>query len=457
MTIDSHKVEKLIQQMLPNTPVGIYLEDAKTGKVIYERRSNETFQPGSNTKLFSAAASLFILGPKFQYETSLLVNPDTFKSGVVNGDLYVKFSGDPSLTTLDLQNLVKDLKNAGVKQITGNIVLDNTLFKDPVYGPGWGWCNLNWYYAAPITAIMLNENKIKVVLTPNKTLGEKGSVALAEDEITQFQIKSDIISVTETDAEKNCRLDVDINENNDISMTGCWPAKDKADTLKVAIKNPTHLAEQILLESFKTENISFSGKITVGKSPENLKQLAVHRSVPLADLLKPILLDSNNLYAESITKMMGVIKFHEGTFQAGTRAIKEVLNKEFGIPSNQLSLEDGSGLSRFNLVTPAQLARLLFVMFHNKEFSELFINALPSAGATGTLKNRMQTFDVKDQIRAKTGTLNGVSTLSGYITKNNKPELIFSIMINNALESAEDVQFENELCKLFLLELNDNH
>ncbi len=450
LALNSQRIENTIQQKLPNASVGVFIQEAKTGKILYERRAHETFLPASTVKVISAAVSLFLLGPQFQYETAFKASSSA-KTGVLNGNLYLVFGGDPSFRTEDLEKMIEELKSAGLRQIKGNIVIDDTLFKGKPHPYGWIADDLVWYFAAPTTTIILDENKIKLRLVSNKTLGEKTTVSLASDSILHIKIKQDVISVTETEAMENCELNVSVDQENNIELKGCWPAKAEVDELKIALQNPNHAVIQALKRILKSANITLTGKIIFGEAPKNLQTLSSHRSSPLETLIKYVLEKSNNLYAESLLKTMGVKQFDHGTFQAGIKTMKQVLNRQFAMDTTDLRLQDASGASRYDAVTPEQLGRVLYVMYHNIEFGKIFHDALPNSGATGTLKKRMESFDLNGAVWAKTGTMTGVSALAGYINKPNHEDLIFVIMINGLVgDTASAKQLENELCKILV-------
>lgn len=453
-TVQLQKIDELLQQKLPNTNVGIVLQDAKTGKILYERRANENFLPASSTKLLTAAAALFSLGPNFQFETIAKIDPAYLKDGVLSGlggDLFLQFGGDPSLTSDDIRNLIKSVRQAGIKEINGDIVIDNTKFQGPNYAQGWSWNSLPWAYSAPVTSIIINENLVRLELTPNKTLGEKATLALAPEEKTKINISHDIVSVAESEANERCQIMVDMNSQNEITAYGCWPIKEDSEILKVAVQNPILLARQIINEALKEENITLSGQIALGVPPKELKVIASHRSKPLNEMLKPVLQDSNNIFADSITKTMGIQRFQQGSFQSGVLAILESLSKNLGFDSSGIRLQDGSGLSRYNAISPHHLARVLYGMYQNKNFGKVFRDSLAVSGEAGTLKNRMSSFDLNGQVHAKTGNMIGASALAGYLTtRNSKQDLVFVIMINNSIDQAQDLKaFENSLCELF--------
>lgn len=447
---DGKKIDSYIQKNLPNASVGIILLEAESGKVLYEQRAFEPFPPASTTKLFTTAAALLTLGPEYQYETVLKIEKNALKNNSIRGNLYVQLSGDPSLTEEDLKNLLSTLKTKNITKIQGDIVIEANRFQPPFYAMGWPYHSLPWYFAQPVTAAIINQNTVKVTIDSNKKLGEKASVALAPLETTPLKINQNVTIVTERMAETECQLEVQMDPKNKLSISGCWPIRPTPDILKLALANPVLLIEEKIKEALKAEKIAFFGKVQSAITPAEAEILVVHRSLPLHTLIKPLLQDSNNLYAESLLKTMGVKQFQTGTFQAGVRAVAAVLTKPTGIDFSQLKLFDGSGLSTYNLISPHQIGQLLFAMHHDKKVGQFFKEALPIASELGTLKGRLGTSEVAGQIRAKTGSLAHASALGGYLKTRNQKELIFVIMVDHFLEDIKTIkQFEDELCRLF--------
>jgi D-alanyl-D-alanine carboxypeptidase/D-alanyl-D-alanine-endopeptidase (penicillin-binding protein 4) len=262
----------------------------------------------------------------------------------------------------------------------------------------------------------------------------------------------DLVTVSEFAANNECQIQAEMNDQNDLSLKGCWPYQTQPTTLNFAIKNPDAYATRLIVEALKSESIELMGKVVVGKAPLNLKIIASHESKPLTELLKEVLRESNNIYADSLFKTLGAEKFQHGTFQAGTRAIQAVLTKPTGIRFADLRIVDGSGASRYNLVAPKDFARLLLTMYHDNKVGKDFINALPSSGdENGNLRYRMGSVDIKDKIRAKTGTLQGISTLAGYLTSVHDKDLIVVIAIDHTLQNGEYLKHvEDELCRVLV-------
>ncbi len=428
-----------IQKGLPNASVGVIVLDADTGQTLFESRSKEPFPPASTTKLFTTAASLLSLGANYQFQTAVKIDKKTLQKDKLKGNLYVQFSGDPSLTISDLKQLMADIKTAGISQISGNIVIDDSRFQAP---------------EAPITTVILNENKVPITLTSNKTLGEKTTVVLASNEDAHIKLQSNLTTVTQAESETHCQIEVHMDELNQLNVQGCWPQLPEPITLKVALKNPRRLVEKIILDTLKSEKIVFTGSIVTGKASQALTTIASRNSAPLKILLKKVLEDSNNLYSESLIKTMGAERLQRGTFQLGMLALKEVLSQPTGIDFTQMRLMGGSGASMYDLVQPAQLARLLYAMEHDKTAGQAFKETFFVSGSENkesTLYKRFKFNDSAGRIRAKTGTLTGLSALAGYLTTAQNKNLIFVIMIDHFLDQNEKMKdFEDEFCRLLI-------
>ncbi len=452
----ANKITYMIKSTLPDATVGVTVQDVDSGKILYEYHGAKNFTPASTAKLFTAAAALKELGPDYRYDTALFYDKISVKDHVLNGDVAVKFSGDPSLQLANIHGLLKKLHAVKVQTIKGDLILDDTVFEGPLIGHGWTWDSTPWYYSAPVAAIIIGYNQLGVTLFPCAEIGGKVGAALDPmHPATRFTaLKSDLRAVTFEDSETICQINAVVDEQNNVELGGCWPLGTQPVHLKLAVKNPRLLAQKLILEALRNLNIKFSGKVKFNKVPDNLVKLAHHESEPLSVLLNAILADSDNLYAESLTKTLGAKLYGVGSFKTGALAVKNVLSNVTGIDFNQTRMLDGSGESRYNLITPLQLTRLLYTMQHEPKLGPHFRNALALSGVNGTLQKRFASFDTKANINAKTGTLTGVSTLAGYFKTRSHHNLIVTIMINHALDSnAMLKQFENELCYFLMNQL----
>ncbi len=440
----------LAKQHLPNTAIGLIIQDPKSGAVLFEYHGDDNFYPASNTKLFTAAAALKFFGPNFQYQTSVNATLNKIKDHVLEDNLYVIFRGDPSLSSADLAGLIKQIKVKGINKINGDIVIDDTAFDDIPYAPGWTWDSIPYAYSAPVTSIILDTNKVRVKFNKTETLNDKIKVEQAQ-EAPNFLLSTNIIAVTKDESEHSCQLNAKV-KNNEITLNGCWPIDKTPTFIELAIDNPRALAKSLIKNYLNENNIEFSGNIVFNKAPQNIPTLLTKRSAPLKVLLKQVLAESNNIYTESLTKALGLAFLGQGSFQVGIRAIEEILTKDAKIDFSQLNLSDGSGQSRYNLVSPSLISQLLNHMYQDPQFN-VYYAALSTAGKNGSLAERMKNKEMLGKVVAKTGSALGTSALSGYFTADNGKLYLFSLMINQSLNDyAARKTFEDKLCELMVHE-----
>lgn len=439
----AHQLEALIHQHLGNASVGLIIQEAKSGHIVFQRRSQENFYPASNTKLFTAMAALKFLGSNFQYQTSLH-SSGKMQGSQLTGDLYLVFRGDPSLTPNDLLVLLMQLKAQGIHTIQGNLVIDDQSFSGSPYAPGWTWDSIPWYYSAPITSIILNENKVRLKLT-QKSPSQKLLIEQTNDELPRFPLYAQV--KTSLRSEQHCQFNAYIN-NNAIYLNGCWQRNKAPSTIELALDNMPALVKTLIQQNLTELNIRLNGQIIFNKAP-NLPAIASHYSPPLQDLLFKVLAESNNVYSESLTKTLGLLAQGQGTFQGGTQAIQNILNPLIPVMAN-MRLYDGSGQSRYNIISPFNLCQLLYTMYHDPDFP-LFYASLSVAGKNGTLAHRMQDPHLIGKIVAKTGSATGTSALSGYLTTLSGEEYVFALLINQSNTHYEALKaFEDKLCHLLV-------
>jgi len=440
----------LIQQYIPNACVGLIIQDLNSGKILYEHQSKDNFYPASNTKLFTAAAALKFFGPNFQYQTSIHAPLEKMKNGVLEDNLTIIFRGDPSLTIEDIDSLAKQLKETGLNHIKGNVIVDDRSFDAMPYAPGWTSDSLAWYYSAPITTIILNENKIRLKVNKPKALNELLKIEQSDQSLPPLKIQSVVKAVSFEDSEKNCTLNATV-KNNEITLTGCWAIEKTPTTLEFALDNPKLIAKAAILQALKKVNITLNGQVVFSAAQPEIPVILIKRSLPLKTLLIKVLQDSNNIYTESMTKALGLATFGQGSFQKGTQAIQEILTRESPLEFSQTRLSDGSGQSRYNLISPLLISKLLYQMREDPNFVDYY-NALSVSGTNGTLANRMKTKSLTGKIVAKTGSAIGTSTLSGYFTGNSNRSYLFSLMINQSTNDNSLKIFEDKLCEVLVTE-----
>lgn len=412
----STKINAIIEQQLPHATVGILVKDAQTGQILYSKNATKLLAPASGTKLFTAAAALYQLKSSYFFLTTLAQK---------NQDFYITFSGSPSLTSDNLNSLLLKLKQHGMKTIRGNIILDDSRFKPPYYSGGDSYDDLGWYYAAPSTAVILNGNAVSYEFISAKKIGKPIQIKRKTSD-TGLTIINQVITVSK-EQEKHCNLNIEIKPNNTLRLFGCLVENKEPQVMALAIADPILFTKQVIKNTLNKNGILLKGHIISGKTPSDARVIASFRSKNLMHLITHMLQESDNLYADSLYKQLAYTVTGEGTYSQGAYAIKKILAQHTNIDMSQIELADGAG-SRYSLVTPEQIVVLLTDLYTDKNMR--FFNALPQAGVSGTLKNRMKETSLEKQVFAKTGTMHDVSSLSGYIINPNAKTLIFSIIIN---------------------------
>ncbi len=442
------KINKLLQHFDPNINAGIMVQSLTTGKILYQKNANQLFVPASVLKVFPAAAALAFLGPNYYFQTKILAKDVIVNEGLLKDDLYFYFDGDPSLTMQDIANLVATIAQFGVHTISGNIYIDDTVFDQEFSGPGWMWDERNFCYAAPTSAINIDKNCLPMRLTATSTPNQPT--------VLSYDYHEKFISITNQVASKNpkdndCPLNLHATHNNFYSLTGCMAPDTKQDLL-IAVRNVRLYAKNIILEQLRVNNISFLGEIKFQSAPVDkpLYVLAAHKSESLAALLKTMMKKSDNLIADAIYKKLGHGFFHKpGTWQSGEKAVVNILTPKVNIDFKKMRIVDGSGLSRYNLVSPAQLVAVLRYAYHDEKINHAFTNSLSVAGADGTLRYHMS--NLKGRVYAKTGNMEGVSSLVGYIRTASQGNVAFAITINSFLNNHQKYrQLQDNICALLV-------
>lgn len=418
---------------------GISIADAETHKVIYQHNANTFFIPASNTKLFTAAAALLSLGPSFTFRTRLVYTGNIEKHAL-NGDVYLIFSGDPSLTINALQALVHQLKSHHVDEIRGNIYLDTHAFSGPNYPLGWMNTDRDYCYGAPATSIILNQNCLHFKLT----LQGHEHLITDRDAVARFFHITNQLKFVASQNPQTCTFRPRFPDSSSVVLTGCLP-NHKSWPLHLAVRFPEQLALSVIKAQLKKDHIQLTGHISEATALKSTTLLAEHHSSRLATLLKIMLADSNNVYAEAISKAIGLKIKGVGTPKAGVTATIQLLASKSGYAFKGLHLEGGAGGSYYNQTNPQQIVDLLAFIYRTPVLKHYLIPALAVNGRTGTLAYRLSSKPYINRLQGKTGTLSSVSVLSGYLHTHQHHTLIFSIMnqgVQGKLRNARHAQDE---------------
>ncbi|GBF80703.1 D-alanyl-D-alanine carboxypeptidase/D-alanyl-D-alanine endopeptidase [Aphanothece sacrum] len=418
----SQEIERIIkEEKYRRSRWGILIQTLDSGSTLYALDEQKYFIPASNVKLLTTAAVLLKYGSQFRINTPIYITGNYPHLQT----LRIVGKGDPSLTTQQLQTLAKWLKIRGIKQIDQLIVTDGD-FKESPINLTWEWEDIQFYYATAINHLILNENAVTLKLIP-QNVGEplklEWSDSLAGQ---QWQINNQTLTAPK-DTAYSITIERDFAQPI-LTLKGELASNTEPDTFGLAVVNPTTYFLESLQQILAQENI-IVGETKVINNPEiinNERELTIIESQPVSFLITKANEDSNNLFAESLLNLLG----NETKNQTSLDGLKDSLS-QLGIPANFYHLKDGSGLSRHNLVTPEALVRTLRLMSKTSE-ADNYRNSLAVAGVRGTLQERFKETEIKENLQAKTGTLSGVSALSGYLSPPNYPPLVFSIIVNQS-------------------------
>ncbi|MFH1740933.1 MAG: D-alanyl-D-alanine carboxypeptidase/D-alanyl-D-alanine-endopeptidase [bacterium] len=441
---------------------GVHVESVDRGDVVFALNDDTLLIPASNMKLLIGAAVLDSLSPDFRFETKLFAG-GPIKKGVLQGPLIVRGGGDPSIggrfhkgdRLFAFREWAKRLKEKGIRRIEGDVIGDDNLFDDVRYGQGWQWDDLPYWYAAEISALSFNDNCVDLLIEPGRKVGSP-AILVSAPPTDYVDIQNRTVTVSKLPRGKDALKEIVYRRNpngNDVTLEGPVLQSQPRFQDWVAVPNPTLFTVSVLTDVLRREGIEVSGNpvdIDDVEAPireESLDLLFVHSSPPLTKLLSVLLLKSQNLYAEMFLKYLGSAFGGQGSTQTGAEVVKKYLRR-IGIPEDEVAIADGSGLSRENLVTPAAICALLKAVA-SAPYGQILQESLPVAGENGTLAGRMKKSTAQGSVWAKTGSIRGVSALSGYIRSREKELFIFSFIVNNHQTAGKSAtRLQDSACRL---------
>jgi D-alanyl-D-alanine carboxypeptidase/D-alanyl-D-alanine-endopeptidase (penicillin-binding protein 4) len=443
-------LEKKIQQLIEKTGedlnVGVYMQNLDTGKVKFASHHNRRFVPASTTKLFTSYASLENLGPEFQFKTIVSSDKKPNKNKVLDGNLYVKFSGDPSFS---YKNLVGLIHNINISRIKGNLVIDDSLFDEHMTSPGGlTWDDVPFCFAAPNSAIVIDDNCSEAKMWPDKRNGNIANLNIENPHVLSIENAVDTVRPRRSECPYKSRY----IGNNTYEVYGCMFNNIKKPVrLNFALPDNRLMAKGYFKKALKDVGVNLNGVIRFGKAKQS-KILSIHKSPFLKDMLVPIMHHSMNTASASLFKYMGhKYTGEQGSDEAGENMMKNFL-KNKGLDVRYARLKDGVGSSRYNMVTPKSLVDLLHVAYASKKVSKYFVESMPQYGEDSTLRYRNVAQKYNNYIYAKSGSFKNTSSLAGYYLNDKKNDrYAFSIMINNhSLGYQEVKELEDDILQLML-------
>ncbi len=431
------EIDQIIHSCDSSVHLGVEVYSLKTQEILYEKNKDKLFTPASGLKVFTAAAALSILPQDFSFETDVFTDS--------KGNLYLKGGGDPTLTLEALRDLIFQLKATGLDKIQGDIFLDETIFDTFAQGPGWMWDDLGEAWNPPVNGLLVNRSSVFLWVAPGATLGAPARILLIPS-WKQMKVDNQI----KTDLKLN-RLVIDRVRDNPqevFSVKGTISQGSLPLLKKLPVDDPLFYTGECFMHLLKEEGMVFQGALKKGKTPTVAQKLATHSSRPVVEIVMEMMKESDNLYANALFKKIGqVCGGAPGSYQKGASGLRDFLKRGPAIDPSNMVILDGCGQSRYNLVSPSQMIQMLSWASQEFLLSAEFLASFPISGVDGSLKARLE--DVRGKIRGKTGSMQGVSSLSGYAETKDEEVLAFTIFLNGFVQNGHNYkqEIEDKICR----------
>jgi len=454
LNTNAAQIENYTEYLPDGTNLAVLVQKIGAPAPAIDYHGSQMALPASTMKILTALAALLQLGPDFRFTTTLETQ-GSVSDGVLKGDLVARFSGDPTLKRQNIRNMVAVLKKQGIKEISGNVVVNTSVFASHDKAPGWPWNDITQCFSAPPAAAIVDRNCFSVSLYSAPKPDENAFIRVASYYPVHMFSEVRTLAKGSPDAQY-CELDVVPGELNRYTLTGCLTQRSEPLPLAFAIQDGASYAGAILKSELQQAEIQIDGTLKRQTQPTPAGTvLAQTQSAPLHDLLHIMLKKSDNMIADTVFRTIGHQRFGvPGTWRAGSDAVRQILRQKAGIDLGNSIQVDGSGLSRHDLLSPATMMQVLqYIAQHDQELN--FISMLPLAGHDGTLQYRggLHEAGVDGKVSAKTGSLAGVYNLAGFITTASGQRMAFVQFLSGYAVPPEDqrtrraplVRFESRL------------
>lgn len=456
--------QSLSKSELRRGMVGVKVVSLTSGNVVFEENAEKYFMPASNMKNFTVATAIEKLTPDFRFVTSIYAPASPDSEGTINGDLRIYGRGDVSMSdrfngdgSKSLDALAYKIVSLGIKRITGDIVGDDSYFRGfPIPG-GWEWDDLQWSYGAEVSGLPLNDSVIDISVKP----GPEGYACTVKMSPYNPVIRVNNLCVTSAAGiKRNLNVHKEIDRNI-LTVTGTMPLGDGGFSGTVSVSRPAELFAALLRQKLIEKGITVGGNYRYerridGSLPAGV-EIGKFESASFASITANTMKPSQNMYTETLLWTLGEqarnsnVTPGNGTpvstadsSELGIAAVKKFLI-EIGVAPDGIVQYDGSGLSRHNLITPAAVVQLYTYMAKQSRFSQVWRDSLTIGGVDGTLRNRFRGTRAQANVRGKTGTIDQVSALSGYVKTAAGEELVFSMVVNGVASNPARVSLLDEL------------
>ena len=438
---------------------GVLVVSLDQSDTLFSESPDSALSPASNLKLLTTAAALRILGPDFRFQTYLLSNSN-IANDVLQGDLVLYGTGDPGISDLFFQEredvlelLADQLEEAGVRTVTGDLVADASHLPGPLRPYSWDPKDLNDHFAAPVSALSFNENVVSFRVASSGRAGSRPEVHTIPEN-AGLDVRN--LAITSPRGTRPHLSILREYPSNPIRIEGGIALGARDAWRQMTVSSPPHFTASVFRNVLLERGIRILGDIRVVRSPQRsvlttitspthrersrVRILAKHTSAPLSEYISVINKRSNNLFAELVFRTMGRTQEGLGSPEAGARAVSAALT-EIGVPMEGVVQLDGSGLAAGNRTSAGTFVSLLQRMAETETWNHYWAS-LPQAGTRRELRRMYQTA-AAGNLRAKTGTIEGVSALSGIVRSRDHERLAFSILLNGTPSTTRAKRVEN--------------
>ena len=445
--------------------VGVKVVSLTSGKVVFEENAEKYFMPASNMKNFTVATAIEKLTPDFRFVTSIYAASLPDVDGTIKGDLRIFGRGDVSMATRfnggdplkSLDPLVDKIVQTGVKKIEGDIVADDSYFRGFAIPVTWEWDDLQWWHGTEISSLPLNESVVVVSVTP----GPVGYACTVK--VTPYNPVMRITNSCMT-AAAGSRKTLNVHkrlDQNILDITGALPLNDRGFNDQIAVSRPAELLAALLRQRLIEKGIAVAGNYRYERrsdaSMPSGVEIAKLESAPFASITANTLKPSQNMFTETLLWTLGEQERNASAAPGGATPVSTADSSELGLAVVKRFLTsigvapdgivqyDGSGLSRHDLITPAAVVQLYSYMGKQSRYSQVWRDSLTIGGVDGTLRNRFRGTRAAANVRGKTGTIDQVSALSGYVKTATGEELAFSMIVNGVVSNPARVSLLDEM------------
>jgi len=439
---------------LAKAKVSAIVLEADSGKTLYARDDKTPMNAASNVKIVTTASALSLLGPEYRWRTTVAVvgplsGPPLPAGGEVSGDLYLRGSGDPTLSTEDLNALVGELVALGLHKVRGALVIDDSLFTGGYVPPAYEQKNDSTASRTASSAASLDGNVVGVTVIPGPSAGAPARIVV-DPPSPYFTIAGRVVTAASGPAAPAVDTKED-GQHTRVNVAGRIRLGAEPRTIYRRVANPSLFVGQTLRQMLERRGITIGGAVHVGAAPaQGLRVLATHDSAPLAVVVQDLNKRSNNFAAEQLLRTMGAeIGGRPGSWDKGLKAVARYL-AGVGIKAGTYQMTNGSGLYDSNRFSAAQIATILRAASHDFRISAEFLASLAIAGTDGTIAHRMGATLAERYVRAKTGTLANVSCLSGFAGSPGHLPLVFSILVNDVPNPVDARRAQDRIAEILV-------